>query len=350
MNRKENLLRTLDGEDTGFVPATPHWWGLYKFEHAGLLSDYDQESMAWGMGGAELAEVDARFYESFRPDMFHLTTGPVRATDSDPVALEKRRILQAVHDLESLSVIDEYVDAFYPDRETVLRSGAFDHIRILSHKYGSETLMMLNEGNPVSWVLDPHGCIGFENGLVAMMEKPDRMEYLLRKCYAATLPRMAALKEMGGDGYIGSETYCAADLISPRKYREVIFGAQRDFYKAVGAMGLIPVTYFLGDVFPLLEDLKELGVKALMVEEGKKGIRLDIGEIYRGLEGEVCLFGNLDSVYILQMGTRDDVVRETRRQLETCNRGGFVMANGCPISFSTPAANIRAMLDTARTK
>ena len=60
------------------------------------------------------------------------------------------------------------------------------------------------------------------------------------------------------------------------------------------------------------------------------------------------LFGNLDSVYILQMGSREDVVRETRRQVKACHRGGFVMANGSPVSFKTPPGNIRAMIETVR--
>jgi len=348
MNRKENMIRTLHGENTGIVPVTPHWWGLYKFEHAGLLSDYTKESVAWRMSGAELAKIDSLFYESFKPDMFHLTTGFCHVVESDSVVREKNRILEAVHELESFSVIDEYVEAFYPDKKAILKSGVFDHIEILSKKYGKEALMMLNEGNPVSWVLDPHGCIGFEDGLIALLEKPDKMEYLLRKCYNATLPRMEALKEMGGDGYIGSETYCSADLISPRLYKEVVFEAQRDFYREVKAMGLLPIAYFLGDVMPLIEDLKQLEVMALMVEEGKKGFSLDIGEIYRKLEKEVCLFGNLDSVYTLQMGSRQDVVRETGNQIEACSQGGFVMANGCPISFTTPFENIKAMIDTTR--
>jgi uroporphyrinogen-III decarboxylase len=66
------------------------------------------------------------------------------------------------------------------------------------------------------------------------------------------------------------------------------------------------------------------------------------------LERSVCLFGNLDSVYILQMGTPQDVARETRRQMNACAAGGFIMANGCPLSFGTHPENVRAMIQTAR--
>lgn len=348
MTPKENIVRTLQGGATGRMPVTPHWWGLYKFELAGLIGDYNQETLAWSLAGRELANIDARFHETFRPDMFHLTTGASRTVQSEAVRQEKTRLVEAVARLESRAVIDEFVSSHYSSKAEVLASGVFDHIRLLSERYGSEHLLMLNEGNPICWLLDPHGVLGFEGGLVSLMENPDRVEYLLHACYEAMLPRMEALKEAGGDGYIGSETYCSADIMSPDLYRRMIFPAQKRFYTAVRDMGLIPVTYFTGEVNPLLDDIAELGVAALMVEEGKKGFTLDIGEIYDKLDGRIGLFGNLDSVYTLRMGSREDVVRETKRQIQACNRGGFVMANGSPVCFRTPLENIRAMIETVR--
>ncbi len=350
MNRRKNMLMTLNCKSTEQIPVTPHWWGLYKFELAGYIDDYSSEAAAWAISGDELADVEGVFYEEFKPDMLHLNTGASKIKDSDAVKREKDRILKAVRSVESYSVIDEYVEANYTDKEEVIKSGVFDHVRILSDKYGQECVLMLNEGNPISWILDPDGCVGFENGLIAMLEKPDKMEYLIHRSYEALLPRMVALKEMGADGYIGSETYCSADIMSPKLYHELIFEAQKNFYNELCKIGLIPITYFTGDINPLLDVIKELGVKGLMVEESKKSFSLDIVNIYERLEGQVCLFGNLDSVYTLQMGSVDDVISETRRQISACNRGGFIMANGCPISFGTPPANIHAMIDTVRSE
>ena len=94
--------------------------------------------------------------------------------------------------------------------------------------------------------------------------------------------------------------------------------------------------------------MKQMNLDGLMVEEPKKQYPLDIGIIYDRLEQSLCLFGNLDSVYALQLGTEEQVAEETLRQLKTCSRGGFIMSNGCPISFGTPAGNIHAMIDTVR--
>ena len=350
MTPKEMVFQTLQCKPGVPMPVTAHWWGLYKFAHAGLLHGYEDADNGWRLNGAALADVDGRFYEDFRPDTFHLSAGGrKRDVDwfDDRADAENRRLIEAVRSLESRAAVDEYFDMISETRAQVLDGGEFEHLRHLKARYPDVPLFM-NEGNPISCILDPHGCVGFENGLIALIEEPEMMEYLINRAYDAILPRMEALKDCGADGYIGSETYCTPDLISPATWRSLIYPAQNRFYGRLRKMGLISISYFLGDVLPLIEDLKQMNLDGLMVEEPKKQYALDIGEIYDRLERQVCLFGNLDSVYVLERGSRDDVIRETRRQIQRCNRGGFIMTNGCPISFGTPAENIHAMLDTVR--
>lgn len=346
MTSKQLMQAALNGKRTERIPVTPHWWGLYKFEYAGMIDGYEGEARAWSCTGEQLAEIDRKFYEAFRPDMFHLTTGASQKRESEAERKEKARIREAVRELPSKAVIDAYIDSISETKEEVLESGVFDHIRILSERYGDEVFLMLNEGNSISWLLDPGGCLGFENGLISLIEKPNLMEYLIWRHYDMLLPRMEALREAGGHGYIGSETYCTGDIMSPSLYRSLVFPGQKHFYTSLDKLGLIPTAYFLGDVRPLLDDIKQLGARALLIEESKKTFNLDIAEIYERLEGEMCLFGNLDSVYTMQLGTAAEVERETRRQLAACQNGGFVMANGCPLSFSTPPENIKAMIHT----
>ncbi len=351
MTNKERMLAALNGQPTDRMPVTPHWWGLYKFADAGLISDgYEDADKAWSMSGQELADVDSAFYQKYNPGWFHLTTGAACKNKavyfSDQAKDDAVRLFEAVKNLESYAVLDEYIDFISRTPEEILESGEFDHIRILSERWGNESLLMLNEGNPISNILDPHGCVGFVEGLMALIEEPDKMEYLIRGCYRALIPRMEALKQAGGSGFIGSETYCSADIMSPDLWRNIIYPAQKEFYHKVREMGLISVSYFLGDIMPLLPDLCEMGIHGLLVEEGKKNFALDIGEIYDRIEQRVCLFGNLDSVYTLQMGTPEAVEAETLHQIHRCNKGSFVMANGCPISFGTPAENIHRMIET----
>ena len=100
--------------------------------------------------------------------------------------------------------------------------------------------------------------------------------YLLHRLHESRLETLKALKKCGADAYIGSETYCSADIISPALYSEVVFPAQQYFYQGLRKMGLYAFSYFLGDLFPMMEDIKQLGLDALLVERYNKGLDIDI--------------------------------------------------------------------------
>jgi uroporphyrinogen-III decarboxylase len=348
MTSKELLLKALNGEKTERVPVTAHWWGMYKFQLAGIANGYEEEGKAWALGGEELARVDSLFYETFKPDMFHLSVGKSRSNRDGAWWKHYTELMLEARKLESKAAIDEFVNYIHMSKEEVRTSGIYDHVEILSRKYGKDVFIALNEGNPVCGIWDPHGYLGFEEGLIALVENPDMLAYFMYKLYETYLPYMEVLYEKGAHGYIGSETYCSCDLISPQMYRDVVFPAQKLFYKTVDSIGLVPITYFLGDIHPILEDICKMGAKGLMIEESKKTFLLDAVEIHRKLDGAMTLFGNLDSVYTLLMGTPDEVRRETLRQLEGTGGDHFIMANGCPVAFDTPAENLHAMLDATR--
>lgn len=347
MNSKERMFNLFNGKEIDMIPAAPHWWGLYKFQLAGIAAGYENEHNCWKYNGQKLADVDALFYETFKPDWFHLSCGYSGAVRDEYKEKKARELKQRVKELESKSVIDEYLELVYMTENEIKNTHMYDHVKILSSKYGDEVFIAMNEGNPICGVLDPHGTVGFEEGLVALIKKPDLMEYLIFREYELMLEKIKVLKEYGCHGYIGSETYCTPDLISPNTYRDLIFPAQKYFYKKVGEMGIVPIVYFLGDIIPLISYINKLGAAALLVEEPKKTFSLDIVEIRQKLAEDITLFGNLDSIYTLLHGTREDVVAETKKQLEAANYGRFVMANGCPIAFYTPKENIEAMIETA---
>lgn len=348
MNSNELMIKTLSGERTGGIPVAPHWWGMYKYQLAGMADDYDAFRQPASGEVMDLSDVDTLFYETFKPDWFHLGGGPCRIC-SDNYRLKKiEELKEEVRLLESKAIIDEFVDLSRESADTIRESGTYDHVKKISGKYGDDVFIALNEGNPIGSILDPGGLIGFENGLIALVEKPEMMEHLVFRQYDAMLERIKVLKEFGCHGYIGSEIYCSPDLISPQTYKDIIYPAQKYFYEKVKEIGVIPIVYFLGDVNPLIKYINELGVSALMVEESKKTFILDVVEIRKKLREDITLFGNLDSVYTLLYGTKFDVVRETRAQLEASKYGRFIMSNGCPIAFNTPVENIRAMIETTR--
>lgn len=345
MTERNLMYDVFNGKKTDRCAVTPHWWGLYKFQYGGLISGYDGEQKAWALRGGALAHYDMNFYEHFQPDMFHLTTGSHKSGclyENE----EYKELKAKLKEMSCKNDIDKFIDYIYEDEAEIDESGVFEHVRVISEKMGKTSFITLHEGNPVCRILDEY--FGFEDGLIAMMEEPEMMAYFLYRLYDGLLPRMRALKAAGADAYAGSETYCTPDIISPDMYRNIIFPAQKHFYEAVKKEGLLPICYFLGDVRPLLDDINRLGLSGLMIEESKKGFCLDVTEIRKKLTEETVLFGNIDSVYILQNGTVSEVEEAVKKQLKAAEYGTFVVSNGCPVSFNTPEENIKAMIDTVK--
>jgi uroporphyrinogen-III decarboxylase len=351
MNRKQRLIEVLNGEGGLPVPAAAHWWGVYKFQLAGFMAETEDANPGWSLSGADLAAVDSLFYETFQPDLIHLSSGAWNHLPADDERSRARRELRpAVMALNSKQAIDDYIHATSLTEDEVLAAGIYDHVPLLVEKYGGEAMVMVNEGNPVCGVFENHGPVGdFQDALIATIEHPENLGYLIWKQYDALLDRMRALKRRGADGYIGSETCVSADILSPKVFRAVVFPALKHFYTEIDRLGLIPVTYFLGDINPLLGDIGAMGVKGLMVEESKKAFRLDVVDIRKRLDGRVALFGNVDSIYHLLHGTPDAVAAESRRQCAAAQYGPFILSNGSPVCLNTPRDNLLAMLESART-
>lgn len=181
-----------------------------------------------------------------------------------------------------------------------------------------------------------------------MAEKTDLFVYLAQSMYERQLHFVRALKASGAHCYIQSEAYVSSDLISPKLYEKTLYGVQKEFYREVQKIGLIPMCYFTGNINPLLGYIRNIGVKGLLLEESKKNIRLEPGEIIRGLGNSMAVFGNVDSVNLLLRGTPEEVRREAARQLAAADSDFFISNTGSPIPFGTPADTIRAYVGAVR--
>jgi hypothetical protein len=383
-NGKAALLAVLNRGVAERTPCAPHWWGSYKYEVQGL----DPRRDCW-RDGEGLAPVYAGFYERFRPDWFHLAIGTPRwfrdsrvlTRDGGPVlAVEPRfRSLKAEDryfsclcaqdepvvdfadlilgsraarpkvDLASLPAVDAYVrDLLHMSAGLIEEQGYTDHVRRIAGRYGGEALVSVNLPSPVCEIFDPlTGYLGFEAGLLAFYDHPEGMLRLLERCYESHLEWARAYARAGAHAFVVSETFVSADIVGPQVYRRFLKGLHREYFGEIERCGLVPICYFLGDVNPLLDDLAEIGIRGLLVEESKKSFRLEVGEIWRGLEGRLALFGNLDSIAVLQDGTPEEVRAEVLRQRAAAT-SGFVVANGSPITPGTPPENLAAMIHASR--
>lgn len=367
MKPKDRMLTALSCEEPDTVPVAPHWWGVYKFEFYGR----DPRWAWYALESRQLAQIDMHFYESFKPDWFHLDEGVPNSgqnyrveemdgelflihkltgeryrikADQSLEPVEKKSESREEISLETKDDADALIEKSFAKCEDLIREGYAEHVEEIVRKYGDEALIAVNVGGPSGIVY----ALGFAKGLVMLYRKPSLMKYLVRKAYEAHLEIAKAYAAAGCHAWIISEDRIGADIISPNFYREFFFEPEKRYFNEVRRLGMIPILYFCGNVMPLLNYIRDLGVDGLMVEESRKNFSIDILKVKEVLDGKVCVFGNLDTVNVLWKGCEDSITREVRRQLQAAAGGGFIISNGSPIAPGTPAKNVKTFIESAR--
>ncbi len=151
------------------------------------------------------------------------------------------------------------------------------------------------------------------------------------------------LQPPAAHGFAISEAYISPDVANPAIYRKFIKDIHRNYFADVKKMGLFPIVYFTGDINPILRDLAEINISGLMIEESKKNFHLEPARIKEIIGDKVCIFGNLDAIYLLHDGKPEDVEKEVVRQFENSSNN-FITCNGSPITPGTPPENVKALL------
>ncbi len=383
-NSKEIFIAALNLKKAVRYPSASHWWGIYKYEAAGL----DFRKAAW-QEGKDLSDIYIDFYEEFKPDWFHLHIGtPSYFKNSeiiqrggkhflviDPILRDLKKqdryfSIESAEDeeivdfpdyllgsrsfkpkvnLSSRKNIDEYVKRYiYMSADEIRRLGYTDHVSIISKKYGTDVFINVHIPSAICEIFDPiTGYTGFENGLLAFHDYPDGMRYLLEQCYLAQLEWAKAFAAAGAHGFAISEAYISPDVADPALYRKFIKDIHSNYFADVRKMGLYPIVYFTGGINPILKDLAEINIYGLMIEESKKNFHLEPARIKEIIGDRVCIFGNLDAIYLLHDGTPEDVEQEVLKQFDNSNCN-FITCNGSPITPGTPPENVKALIKAGR--
>ena len=348
MNNRQKQHRSpvalFEGAPTSENIVCLHTWGDYPFQHAG------QALLHGRCGGKRLAGIYEGFLRDFPIDWLQVrceSSGRENwMPDGSPVRPDigichplKPQVFPAPGDFPDINAYFEAVPFAH-----ITEHGDFDHVRILRDRLGPEFAIFPNIGGPTAELGN-----SFDEWMITALQKPDKAkENLFRTCREQAFPIARAAREQGADGLIFSLGYGGAcDLISPGLLRRICLEPWQEFFAQVKRLGLHPVGYFLGNILPYLDIIIETDVSGVMIEESKKGWRLDPLEIRKKLPADMVLFGNLDSQLLLN-GPPASITKEVQYQARARDQGPFVFINGSPICPGTPGDNLKVFIDAAR--
>lgn len=193
---------------------------------------------------------------------------------------------------------------------------------------------------------------GMDTFLMNMAMHPDFAEALLWKIEGLCKKLMGHFLEALGENVdiikVGDDLGTQESLLmSPGMYRKVLKPVHADFLRFIRERTDAKVLFHTdGDVFPLIDDLVEIGVDILNPIQTSAGKMADLEEL-RNRHGKDLVFcGGMDTSRVLPHGTPDEVRAETRRVIETLGAGGGLMIGAVhTVMNDVPAENVLAMVD-----
>ncbi len=193
---------------------------------------------------------------------------------------------------------------------------------------------------------------GMDTFLMNLAMYPDFAEALLWKieelCKTLMGHFLAALGENVDIIKVGDDLGTQESLLmSPQMYRQILKPVHADFLRFIkGRTGAKVLFHTDGDVFPLVDDLIEIGVDILNPIQTSAGKMANLEEL-KGRYGQDLIFcGGIDTSRVLPHGSPEDVRREVKRVIETLGVGGGLMIGAVhTVMNDVPAENVLAMVE-----
>lgn len=134
----------------------------------------------------------------------------------------------------------------------------------------------------------------------------------------------------------------AASLVGPQIYEEFVWPYEKKMVDALHAMGTRVRLHICGNISRVLDGVGRLGCDLVDLD-----FMVSVAAAREAMGPDPVLAGNLDPVKVLRAGTPDSIAEAVAQ----CHREGaprFIVAAGCEVPRDTPAENLLALRDYAR--
>lgn len=228
----------------------------------------------------------------------------------------------------------------------ILDSGSMDSVEVLVKALGEEYFTIGKVSSPLWSVFS---AFGFLNTIRLLYSRPELIKYASERTLSCSMEVVKAYSEVGVDGIFIEECLTSRDIISLKMFEEYSKPYIERLISYAKNLGLKVIYYYCGDVSDRIEYLVSFKPDALAFEEGKKNFRIDIEWVDSIVKGRCCLLGNINSIWIIQEGSIEDIKREVLRQIKVGKRSGkFIVSTGSPITPQTPISKVRAFVEITR--
>jgi Uroporphyrinogen decarboxylase (URO-D) len=192
--------------------------------------------------------------------------------------------------------------------------------------------------------------LGMEDGLMAMLDNPDRTRLLLEKTTQWSVALAVAQVRRGAHAIKVSSPFAGSGFLSPDMYAEIIVPLERRIADAVKAEGAFIYTHTCGAIGDRLNLMVQAGVSGIECLDPPPLGNVDLSEAVEQLNGKLFIKGNVDPVNTLLRGNAGKVNHDVSEILETAGHTmpGFILSSACSVAPPAPPDNLKLMVDLCR--
>lgn len=174
---------------------------------------------------------------------------------------------------------------------------------------------------------------GFKNFLLDLLTNAGFAERLLDRIVEYDVELAHGVVKTGVDVFYIGDDYGMQDrlMISPRLWRSLIKPRLKRIIDVARGKGLPVALHSDGNVSAIVPDLIELGVSVL---NPVQPLCMDAVELKEKYGDKLCLWGTLDTQYLLPFGSRRDVELEVLNRIKTLGGGGGLIL--APVHTALP--------------
>jgi hypothetical protein len=164
-----------------------------------------------------------------------------------------------------------------------------------------------------------------------------------------SMETLKATLEQGAKYIFGTWYYASLSAgWSPKIFREVFVPLMRQQADLVHQYGGVYHAYDDGKMMKTLGDYVAAGVDVIETLTPPPVGDLDLAEAKRLYGDKIVLKGYVDLLYVIKMGTKEQVERTVREAIEiAAPGGGFILGTSDSIREGTPLENVKAYFETA---
>jgi [methyl-Co(III) methylamine-specific corrinoid protein]:coenzyme M methyltransferase len=183
---------------------------------------------------------------------------------------------------------------------------------------------------------------GESDAMMELMTDPEFLKAVLEKAVRWDIEFATAAVEAGADVIVLVDATSSGDILGPEQYEEFALPYQKRISRAVREAGAKSIMHICGNTTANLPFMKRAGADGIGVDQS-----MDMRDVKKVLGRDVAAVGNVSPTTTLLFRSPEYVMEESWDCIEA---GTDVLAPGCGFAPETPLANMKAMVQAARTK